>query len=174
MHNRGILIILTLGMLLAACTGAPVLPAENPTAILPTPKPTPAAPSSNAMLANVTAVNVTGNVSAYTFSVTISSPDTGCDQYADWWEVLTEDGTLLYRRILAHSHVGEQPFTRSGGPVNIDLETPVWVRAHLSPGGYGGAARHGSVTAGFSLDTPPVEFGAELESESPQPDGCAF
>jgi len=73
------------------------------------------------ILADVLSVEVTGSPNAYQFSVKIASPDTGCEQYADWWEVLSEDGQLLYRRILLHSHVNEQPFVRSGGPVNIPL-----------------------------------------------------
>jgi hypothetical protein len=52
----------------------------------------------DAVTADVTAVRVSGAPGAYTFSVTLSSPDTGCDQYADWWEVITPDGELVYRR----------------------------------------------------------------------------
>lgn len=128
-----------------------------------------------AMLADVTAVTTTGEPGAYTFSVTIASPDTGCDRYADWWEVVGEDGSLLYRRILAHSHVDEQPFTRSGGPVDIEGSTTVFVRAHMAPGGYGGAVLIGSVESGFELATDlDAAFGAELESSEPLPDNCAF
>ncbi|MCB0054175.1 MAG: hypothetical protein KDE24_32035, partial [Caldilinea sp.] len=68
-------------------------------------------------VADVFGVTVRGDDGAYQFSVEIASPDTGCNQYADWWEVLDSDGNLLYRRILTHSHVDEQPFIRSGGPV---------------------------------------------------------
>ena len=123
--------------MLTACVAAHAADGRH---IVPTPEPSPLQSPANATLADVTAVTVAGDTGAYTFSVTIASPDTGCDQYADWWEVVTEDGELLYRRILAHSHAGEQPFTRSGGPVKIDPETVVWVHAHLAPGGYGGIA----------------------------------
>jgi hypothetical protein len=43
-------------------------------------------------VADVISVDVSGNEGAYQFSVGIRSPDTGCDQYADWWEVITGDG----------------------------------------------------------------------------------
>lgn len=78
-------------------------------------------------VANVVLVKVRGIANSYSFSVEIESPDKGCSQYADWWEVLSEDGKLIYRRILAHSHADEQPFIRSGGPVKIDTDAIVWV-----------------------------------------------
>ena len=80
----------------------------------------------------VTAVAVSGEENQYNFSITIESDDTGCDQYADWWEIIDFDGNLLFRRILTHSHVNEQPFTRSGGPVPITTSTEVYVRAHMN------------------------------------------
>ncbi len=60
--------------------------------------------------AEVSEVEATGQANNYTLAVTVSSPDTGCDSYADWWEVITPEGELLYRRVLLHSHVDEQPF----------------------------------------------------------------
>ena len=125
-------------------------------------------------LANVVSVGVSGIANAYQFSIGISSPDTGCQQYADWWEVITEDGKLLYRRILLHSHVNEQPFTRSGGPVEIDPDTIVFIRAHLNPGGYGGLVMKGSAQAGFGQTTLDRGFAAGLEMEPPLPSGCDF
>ncbi len=120
-------------------------------------------------------VAVSGSPRAYQFAVTVSSPDTGCDQYADWWEVASEDGDeLLYRRILTHSHVDEQPFERGGGPVVIDESTVVVVRAHMSTGGFGGAALRGAVAGGFEAFQPELSFGASLGSVEPLPDGCAF
>ena len=120
-------------------------------------------------------VEVSGEPRAYQFAVTVSSPDTGCDQYADWWEVASEDGAeLLYRRVLAHSHVDEQPFVRSGGPVDLGSDTVIVVRAHMSTGGFGGTALRGSVAGGFDSFKPELNFGAALGSVEPLPDGCDF
>ena len=124
--------------------------------------------------AHVISVKVTGKPQAYRFSVGIKSPDTGCNQYADWWEVLSEDGKLLYRRILLHSHVDEQPFIRSGGPVAIAPEIQVWIRAHMNTTGYGGKVYKGSVQDGFQETESASDFAADVEKEPPQPDGCAF
>ncbi len=128
----------------------------------------------NQIIANVLTVNVTGDPNAYQFGVEISSPDTGCDQYADWWEVLSEDGQLLYRRILLHSHVDEQPFTRSGGPVPITSNTVVYVRAHMNTGGYGGSVLKGTVGGGFDVIALASDFAADVESQGPLPEGCDF
>ena len=127
--------------------------------------------------ADVQAVDVTGDAGAYTFAVTVRSPDTGCDQYADWWEVLTPEGELLYRRILGHSHVDEQPFTRSGGPVDVADDATVIVRAHMHPSGYGGAVMRGSKAEGFVVDTSASVtegFAGNLATTPPLPTGCAF
>jgi len=119
-------------------------------------------------------VSVQGDETNYTFSVTIESPDTGCEQYADWWEVLTVDSTLLYRRILAHSHVDEQPFTRSGGPVSIDENQFVFIRAHMNNLGFGTRVFSGSVSTGFEADSLRSDYASSLAIESPLPSGCAF
>ena len=124
--------------------------------------------------ADVTAVQASGAPGAYQFNVTVKSPDTGCQQYADWWEVVSADGKLLYRRVLLHSHVDEQPFTRSGGPVPIQADTVVWVRTHMNTGGYGGVTFKGSVKTGFKPALPDAGFAAGLAKQAPLPDGCDF
>lgn len=124
--------------------------------------------------ADVLSVQVTGSPGAYQFVVEVASPDTGCDQYADWWEVVSEDGQLLYRRILLHSHVNEQPFFRSGGLVDIDADTPVYIRAHLNTSGYGGQVLMGTVQNGFKSAYMEASYGTDLERIPPQPDDCAF
>ena len=78
-------------------------------------------------------------VGAWRFDVTVAHADEGWDHYADKWEVLAPDGSLLGTRVLLHPHVGEQPFTRSLGgiaiPAGIDR---VILRAHDSVHGLGG------------------------------------
>jgi hypothetical protein len=128
--------------------------------------------------ADVLSASASGEPGGYQFSVEIRSPDLGCEQYADWWEVIDEDGNLLYRRILLHSHVNEQPFTRSGGPVPIAADQIVWIRAHMHPSGYGGAVLRGSPVSGFE----PAElsqdltagFDPRLSQTEPLPEDCAF
>jgi len=75
-----------------------------------------------------------------TFEVTVLSDDTGWDQYADLWQVVDPDGTVLGERVLAHPHVDEQPFARSqSGIVIPDGIGLVTVRARDSVGGFCGA-----------------------------------
>jgi hypothetical protein len=76
------------------------------------------------------------------FDVTVRHADEGWDHYADRWEVVAPDGTVLGVRELAHPHVTEQPFTRSLGGVAVpDGVGRVTVRARDSVHGYGGAER---------------------------------
>ncbi|MEL7141818.1 MAG: hypothetical protein AAFS04_08935 [Cyanobacteria bacterium J06631_9] len=122
----------------------------------------------------IVAVEPSLTSSGASFAVTIKSSETGCDRYANWWEVITEDGTLLYRRILAHSHVDEQPFTRSGGPVEVEADEVVIVRSHMHPTGYQNQAMKGSINAGFEPVTLPEAFASDLAEAEPLPTGCAF
>lgn len=75
----------------------------------------------------------------YTFAVTVRHGDTGWDHYADRWEVVAPDGTVLGTRVLLHPHENEQPFTRSLSGIRIPqgIES-VAVRAHDSVDGFGG------------------------------------
>ena len=82
----------------------------------------------------------------WTFHVTVEHPDTGWEDYADGWDVLTPDGEVLksnaddpFTRLLLHPHETEQPFRRSqGGIVIPEGVTQVRVRAHDLVDGYGG------------------------------------
>lgn len=124
--------------------------------------------------AKVVSVKVEGQAQNYIFNVGISSPDTGCNQYANWWEVLNQEGKLLYRRILAHSHVNEQPFERSGGTVPINNSELVIIRAHMNNSGYGKTVFKGSVKDGFKQTQLEPNFAIEVKSQQPQPGECAF
>ncbi len=132
----------------------------------------PAAASAAEPRADVLRVTAQGKPGAYQLAVTVKSPDRNCDAYASWWEVVSEDGELLFRRVLMHSHPDEQPFTRPAGPVPIAADATVIVRAHFHPTGYGGAALRGSVTSGFTPWEPPPGFAADLAKQPPLPKEC--
>ena len=90
--------------------------------------------------ADVTAVEVkkTGE-GTYHFRVTVSHQDEGWKHYADRWDIVAPDGSILGTRTLYHPHVDEQPFTRSLPEVKIrDGIRNVSIRAHDSVHGYGG------------------------------------
>ena len=123
---------------------------------------------------NVKEVTVSGTSGAYRFSVTLKSTETGCEQYSDWWEVLSEEGALLYRRILVHSHPDTQPFTRSGGKVDIKANDVVYIRGHMNKVGYVGAVFKGSAKEGFKVVTKVPDFDKSVERQKPLPNGCAF
>ena len=63
-------------------------------------------PSAEADKARV--LKATANVGgSYTFSVTVAHAYSGWKHYADKFEVLAADGTVLETRILYHPHVDE-------------------------------------------------------------------
>lgn len=80
------------------------------------------------------------------FSVTLEHPDTGWEDYADGWDVVLPDGTVIkpnaseeFTRTLWHPHVNEQPFTRAQSGVQIPASvTEVTIRAHDIRDGFGG------------------------------------
>lgn len=82
----------------------------------------------------------------WTFHVTVAHPDTGWEDYADGWDVVTPDDTVLkvdiedpFTRLLLHPHENEQPFTRSQSGITIPNGIPqVRVRAHDIVDGFGG------------------------------------
>ena len=122
--------------------------------------------------ADVVSVSTSGESNNYQFAVGISSPDVDCNQYANWWEIVSAEGELIYRRILTHSHPSEQPFVRSGGPVAIGPDERVIVRAHMHPVGYGGTAYEGTISGGFEAIQKPADFASDLNEQEPLPTVC--
>ena len=90
--------------------------------------------------ADVVAVEaVQDNAGKWRFHVSVAHADEGWDHYADKWDVVAPDGTVLGTRVLLHPHETEQPFTRSldGVEIPADVEE-VTLRANDSRHGYTG------------------------------------
>ena len=100
--------------------------------------------AANADVEFVRAVRNAGG--SWQFQVTVRHPDSGWEDYADGWDVMTPDGQVLkaseddtFTRLLLHPHENEQPFTRSqSGIVVPEGVTVVIVRAHDLVDGFGG------------------------------------
>lgn len=134
MKKRFIVYLVVLSILAVGCS-SPTTPSES------TPE------ENGSGNADVLYVKATENADAsWTFDVTVSHPDTGWEDYADGWDVVTPDGTILkpdpsisFTRLLLHPHENEQPFTRSQSNIVIPQGvTKVRVRAHDIVDGYGG------------------------------------
>ena len=138
--------------LAAAATTSP-----EPTEITPTDTPVPASVGTESPVeptpaptgqgnADVTFVRAVLQGDSWTFHVTVAHPDTGWEDYADGWDVVLPDGTVVrpdesspFTRLLLHPHETEQPFTRSQGGIAIPAGiTMVTVRAHDLVDGFGG------------------------------------
>ena len=161
---------------LTACSGASSTPVAG--TIPPTPDlfdhPTQTSAPASSGLADVIDVSFTGNSGDYSLSATVAGPDIGCESYADWLEAVSKDGELLTRRVLLHSHVDEQPFTRSVGGLHVQPNDTVIIRAHMSVGGYGGTVMRGTVSDGFTAAEVPPDFASDLETQVALPTDCAF
>jgi hypothetical protein len=144
------LLVLTGVLLITACQQTtPSTPSAESTSTTPPPSDAPDSPSGeeaqgNADVLRVRAVQSDDEI--WTFHVTVEHPDVGWEDYADGWDVVTPDGTVLkpdpdapFTRLLLHPHVDEQPFTRSQSGIEIPPGvTQVRVRAHDLVDGYGG------------------------------------
>jgi hypothetical protein len=126
------------------------------------------------IFADVTDVGVRGSDGEYSFSVTIRSTDTGCTQHPDRWEVPPEEGDLMFRLMLAHSHTEEQLFRSSDNAFEIEPGQPVIIRAHMNTSDYGGVAIRGTLEKGFEEIILESTFAADVENQGPFPDSCAF
>lgn len=122
--------------------------------------------------ASILAVAVNGSAGAYQFTVTINNHSLDCDRGADWWEIVSKDGSLIYRRLLQPHHVGQPTFDSVGGPVAIDADTVVWVRLHQGSAGYATTALKGSVTTGFQERSVSRGFADDLARLPPLPSAC--
>jgi hypothetical protein len=97
--------------------------------------------------ADVVAVRLRRNPDGtFDVAVTIRSDDTGWDRYADRFEVLAPNGTVLGVRELLHPHEDEQPFRRSLTGLRLPAGlTEVVVRARMKGIGYRGTTQRVAV-----------------------------
>lgn len=98
-------------------------------------------PAAKAGEADVVGVKIVmEGTGSYRFDVTVKHGDEGWKHYANKWDVVAPDGTVLGTRELLHPHEMELPFTRSLQGVKIPEGIgEVTVRAHDSAHAYGGA-----------------------------------
>jgi hypothetical protein len=130
---------------------------------------------------------------SYQVTVTLQSPDQACDDYADWWEVLSEDGTLVGRHILEGPQGFEKPFESQAVMPVEDPSQVLIIRAHFSSdvdetfisygnlpylddeipsSKYPNQAMKGSIQKGFKSVRIPRRFAAKVERQDPQPGPC--
>ncbi|MDY6941245.1 MAG: tetratricopeptide repeat protein, partial [Cyanobacteriota bacterium] len=119
----------------------------------------------------------------YKLSVKIQSPDKSCSRYADWWEVLSEEGELLGRKILDTPHEFERPFTTEK-TLSLDPKQTILVRAHFSDDlddnsnngidKYTTQAMKGKVGKPDSFESIrlPARFAISVEKDGEQPTKC--
>lgn len=137
-----------------------VEPTSSPDSIEPTNAPAPIEPTDSPAPIETDATIAVGAADAavlhvrallsgqgsWTFHVTVEHPDTGWDDYADGWDVVLPDGTVVkpdadspFTRLLLHPHENEQPFVRSQTGIIIpEGVEQVTVRAHDLVDGFGG------------------------------------
>jgi tetratricopeptide (TPR) repeat protein len=121
---------------------------------------------------------------AYEVSVSIQSPDIDCDRHTDWWEVLSEEGILLGRKIIDAPQDIEHPFTTQE-TINIsDPNQVVIVRAHFSDDvdedSSFGVAKYPTQAMKGKFSEPdsfksirlPANFAAQVEKQGIQPKEC--
>ena len=90
--------------------------------------------------ADILEAEATATGDTFRVNATVRHADEGWDHYANAFEVVAPDGTVLGTRTLAHPHVEEQPFTRSLGNLVVpEGIAEVTVRAVDSVHGGGGA-----------------------------------
>jgi hypothetical protein len=138
-------VFLLFGIVLTGCAAptrevvTPTKIPESPVTQIPTASVMPETSDLDLREANVTAVEYQDlGEGTYRFTVTLFHDDDGeAPSFADWWQVEDESGTVLGRRVLAHSH-SIQPFSRSETiAIPMDISTVI-VRGHDMLHGYGG------------------------------------
>ncbi|NBC95089.1 MAG: hypothetical protein GVY27_01895 [Deinococcus-Thermus bacterium] len=96
------------------------------------------APPAPADPAEVVVAEARPSGAGWLVSVTLRHGDTGWDDYADGWRIVTAEGEIVGTRPLAHPHVNEQPFTRSLSGVALPEGADLYVESSTSVTGWSG------------------------------------
>ena len=99
--------------------------------------------------AEIVGAEARADPSGWTVAVTLRHGDTGWEDYADGWRLVSRDGDVLATRALAHPHVDEQPFTRSLSGLDLPQGEAVFVESSTSVTSWSGAR--------FRLPIPPSD-----------------
>ncbi|UJB71243.1 ATP-binding protein [Acaryochloris sp. 'Moss Beach'] len=114
----------------------------------------------------------------YTFKANLYGPTEGCNQYVDWWEILSEDQELLDRPHFDISHDDQQPFSSTSKPIQASDNQTLLIRAHLhledkDKSGYEARqAWKGTIKDGFEMIRLPEKYATDLAKADPQPKPC--
>ncbi|RDC75280.1 hypothetical protein DLJ49_00560 [Rhodovulum sp. 12E13] len=88
--------------------------------------------------AEIVAASAERGPQGWTVSVTLRHGDSGWDDYADGWRVVSDGGEVLGTRELLHPHVDEQPFTRRLSGLDLPEGRHVWVESSTNTTGWSG------------------------------------
>ena len=102
----------------------------------------------------------------------LQATEDGCNDYIDWWEVVTPIGDLLFREVFEGAHAIGEPMVGTGSDIAFTDQSIVIVRAHMNAAGYGDHAMVGSLQLGFTTALLTPDFAGLLAGESPQPPDC--
>ncbi|CEL99265.1 unnamed protein product [Vitrella brassicaformis CCMP3155] len=114
-----------------------------------------------------------GTSGGYVLKVRYTSTDKDCTQYMNWYELLDEEGRLLFKRHMTHPHTKFPIWRETLLPVDgVYDDTTVIVRGHMYPNGYSGKAIKGSIKDGFQPIDLPSDYAREAETGGPEAPEC--
>lgn len=117
-------------------------------------------------------------------TVMIQSFDQDCQNYTDWWEVITPQGDLIAREIIKDVHSESASFSSQLSIAGLDPQQDIIIRAHFSgsydrsrsTASYSDQALQGTLDSGLTSIRLSKDFASQLAKVEPLPTGklCSF